>query len=259
VQVRQVQARTEKLAAQIREDVETAVVALQTAQAAYEAASQSRDYQAQLLDAERDKLSVGQSTDLAVLQNEAYLAQAKSTEIAARSNWMKARISWIMRWGICWRRITLSWMMRFGGRCRRLGAGVLVVFYAVVDVVGGAVFHFEVGVGLGGALAVELEPGKAAVDVVDVAVVLVGVEGDELVEVVEGRVVGGGGIVAEGGGVVEGGPGGCVEAGLGDDDGRGGGAGGDEVSLVAAVANHVEDEEAEDDGEEDVVAGAKVA
>jgi outer membrane protein len=92
VQLRQVQSRTEKLAAQIREDVETAVVALQTAQAAYEAASQSRDYQAQLLDAERDKLSVGQSTDLAVLQNEAYLAQAKSTEIAARSNWEKARI-----------------------------------------------------------------------------------------------------------------------------------------------------------------------
>jgi len=92
VQLRQVQARTEKLAAQVREDVETAAVALETAQAAYVAASQSRDYQAQLLDAERDKLSVGQSTDLAVLQNEAYLAQAKSTEIAARSNWMKARI-----------------------------------------------------------------------------------------------------------------------------------------------------------------------
>jgi outer membrane protein TolC len=92
VQLRQVQARTEKLSAQIREDVETAVVALQTAQSAYEAASQSREYQEQLLAAERDKLSVGQSTDLAVLQNEAYLAQAKSTEIAARSNWMKARI-----------------------------------------------------------------------------------------------------------------------------------------------------------------------
>jgi outer membrane protein len=92
VQLRQVEARTEKLSAQVREDVETAVVALQTAQAAYLAASQSRDYQAQLLDAERDKLSVGQSTDLAVLQNEAYLAQAKSTEIAARSNWKKAQI-----------------------------------------------------------------------------------------------------------------------------------------------------------------------
>jgi outer membrane protein TolC len=29
---------------------------------------------------------------LLVLQNEAYLAQARSTEIAARSNWMKAHI-----------------------------------------------------------------------------------------------------------------------------------------------------------------------
>ncbi len=93
VQLRQVQARTEKLAAQVREDVETAAVALETARAAYVAASQSRDFQAQLLDAERDKLSVGQSTDLAVLQNEAYLAQAKSTEIAARSNWKKAQIN----------------------------------------------------------------------------------------------------------------------------------------------------------------------
>jgi outer membrane protein TolC len=92
VQLRQVESRTEKLAATVRQDVETAVVALQTAQAAYEASSQSRDYQAQLLDAERDKLSVGQSTEAAVLQNEAYLAQAKSTEIAARSNWIKARI-----------------------------------------------------------------------------------------------------------------------------------------------------------------------
>jgi outer membrane protein len=92
VQLRQVQTRTEKLAANVRQDVETAVVALQTAQAAYETASHSRDYQSQLLDAERDKLSVGQSTEEAVLQNEAYLAQAQSTEIAARSNWIKARI-----------------------------------------------------------------------------------------------------------------------------------------------------------------------
>lgn len=92
VQLRQVQSRTEKLAQGVRQDVETAVVALQTADAAYRAAASSRDYQTQLLDAERDKLSVGQSTDLAVLQDEAFLAQARSTEIAARSNYMKARI-----------------------------------------------------------------------------------------------------------------------------------------------------------------------
>ncbi len=92
VQLRQVQTRTEKLSQNVRQDVETAVVALQTADASYRAASASRNYQAALLDAERDRLSVGQSTDLAVLQDEAYLAQAESTEIAARSNYMKARI-----------------------------------------------------------------------------------------------------------------------------------------------------------------------
>ncbi len=36
---------------------------------------------------------MGQSTNLLVVQNEAFLAQARSTEIAARSNWMKARIA----------------------------------------------------------------------------------------------------------------------------------------------------------------------
>jgi outer membrane protein len=92
VQLRQVQARTEKLTAQVREQVETAVVALETAHAAYRAAAASREYQGKLLDAEKDKLSVGQSTDLLVLQNEAYLAQAESTEIAARSDWKKAQI-----------------------------------------------------------------------------------------------------------------------------------------------------------------------
>ena len=65
---------------------------MQTAQAAYVSATASRQYQSQLLDAERDKLTVGQSTELAVLQDEAFLAQARSTEIAARSNWKKAQI-----------------------------------------------------------------------------------------------------------------------------------------------------------------------
>jgi outer membrane protein TolC len=92
VELREIEGRTEKLSQQIREQIETSVVALETAQAAYVAATKSRQYQSQLLDAERDKRSVGQSTDLAVLQDEAYLAQARSTEIAARSNWKKAEI-----------------------------------------------------------------------------------------------------------------------------------------------------------------------
>ncbi len=93
IQLRQSAARTERLEDQIREEIENAVIALQTAQAAYNAAVASRGYQEQLLDAERDKLAMGQSTNLLVVQNEAYLAQARSTEIVARSNWMKARIA----------------------------------------------------------------------------------------------------------------------------------------------------------------------
>ncbi len=92
VQVRQVQARTEKLGNQIRQDIENAQIALETSFAAYKAARTSRGYQEQLLQAERDRLEFGQSTPLAVIQNEAYLSQARSTEIAARSNYQKARI-----------------------------------------------------------------------------------------------------------------------------------------------------------------------
>ena len=92
VQVRQVQARTEKLENQIRQDIENAEIALETSFAAYRAAVTSRGYQQDLLQAERDKLEFGQSTPLLVIQNETYLSQARSTEIAARSNYQKARI-----------------------------------------------------------------------------------------------------------------------------------------------------------------------
>jgi outer membrane protein TolC len=92
IQLRQVQARTEKLGEQIREEIETAAIALETAQAAYKAAVTGRGYQEQLLQSERDKLGVGESTNLAVIQDVSYLEQARATEIAARSNWMKARI-----------------------------------------------------------------------------------------------------------------------------------------------------------------------
>jgi outer membrane protein len=93
IQLRQSTARTERLEDQVREEIENAVIALQTAQAAYNAAVASRGYQQQLLDAERDKLALGQSTNLLVIQNETFLAQARSTEIVARSNWEKARIA----------------------------------------------------------------------------------------------------------------------------------------------------------------------
>ena len=92
IQVRQVQARTEKLEDQIREDIENAQIAVETSFAAYQAAKASRGYQQQLLQADRDRVEFGQSTPLQVVQDTAFLSQARATEIAARSNYKKARI-----------------------------------------------------------------------------------------------------------------------------------------------------------------------
>lgn len=93
LQVRQAEARTQLLANQVREEVENSVIALQTARSALNAAIESRQYQEQLVDAEKDKLSVGASTNFLVIQQESYLAQARSTEVAARSVWVKARVA----------------------------------------------------------------------------------------------------------------------------------------------------------------------
>jgi outer membrane protein len=93
VQLRQSQARTQLLANQVREQVENAAIALQTARSAFNAAVQSRIYQEQLVEAERDRLSVGASTNFLVIQQQSYLAQARSTEVTARSVWIKARVA----------------------------------------------------------------------------------------------------------------------------------------------------------------------
>ncbi len=93
IQLRQSQGRTAKLENDIRQQVENASVALETAHQAYAAAVQSRNYQQQLLQAEIDKFAVGASTNFMIVQDEAYLAQARSTEVAARSDYMKAQLS----------------------------------------------------------------------------------------------------------------------------------------------------------------------
>jgi outer membrane protein TolC len=93
LQLRQSQVRTQRLGNEIREQVESSVIALQTARSALQAATQSRLYQEQLLSAEQDKLTVGASTNFLIVQQEAYLAQARSTEVASRSVWIKARVA----------------------------------------------------------------------------------------------------------------------------------------------------------------------
>lgn len=93
LQLRQAQGRTAKLENDIRQQIENSAIAVETAHQAYAAAVESRNYQQQLLQAEIDKFAVGASTNFLIVQDEAYLAQARSTEVAARSDWMKALLS----------------------------------------------------------------------------------------------------------------------------------------------------------------------
>ena len=78
---------------QVRQQIEQAAIALENSHQAYGAAVESRNFQEQLLQAEKDKFAVGESTNFLIVQDQAYLAQARSTEVAARSDWMKARIT----------------------------------------------------------------------------------------------------------------------------------------------------------------------
>ena len=93
IQLRRAQGRTLKLENDIRQQIENSVIALENAHEAYAAAVESANYQQQLLQAEIDKFSVGESTNYLIIQDQAYLAQARSTEVAARSDWIKAEIA----------------------------------------------------------------------------------------------------------------------------------------------------------------------
>jgi outer membrane protein TolC len=91
LQVKQFEIRTRQLQNQARLEVEDALIAMRRARASYEAASQARALQQQSLEAEQAKFEVGASTSFFVIQYESLLAQAKSTEVAAKSSYMKAR------------------------------------------------------------------------------------------------------------------------------------------------------------------------
>ena len=93
IQLRQMQARLQQLENQVRDEIENALTALQVARTAYVAAVRSRQFQEQLLDAEMQKLSVGASTNFFIVQDEGFLAQARSTEVVARSTYIKSRVS----------------------------------------------------------------------------------------------------------------------------------------------------------------------
>ncbi len=93
LQLRQAQVRRQQLEDQARLEVADAQVSTQQTRAAYEAAVQSRVLQEQSVDVEQQKFGVGLSTNFLVIQYQTYLAQARSTEVAAKGAYAKARIA----------------------------------------------------------------------------------------------------------------------------------------------------------------------
>lgn len=91
LQLKQSQVRLRQLQNEARLEVEDAVIALRRARASYQAAVEARRYSQESLDAEQTKYEVGASTAFFVIQYESLLAQAKSTEVAAKSAYVKAR------------------------------------------------------------------------------------------------------------------------------------------------------------------------
>jgi outer membrane protein len=94
LQVRQTQVRLKQLENQIRAEVEDALIALQRTRAAYEAATQTTKLQQQSLEIEQEKFDVGLSTNFLVIQYQSYLAQARSTEVAALDAYAKAKVQY---------------------------------------------------------------------------------------------------------------------------------------------------------------------
>jgi len=90
-QLRQAQIRLQQLQNQIRLEVEGAIIAQSRARAAYEAAVEARKLQEQSLEIENEKFANGLSTTFLVQQYQGFVAQARSTEVAARGAYVKAR------------------------------------------------------------------------------------------------------------------------------------------------------------------------
>jgi len=94
LQVRQTQVRLKQLENQIRTEVEDALIALQRSRAAYDAAVQTAKLQEESLAIEQEKFDVGLSTNFLVIQYQSYVAQARSTAVAALDAYAKAKVQY---------------------------------------------------------------------------------------------------------------------------------------------------------------------
>jgi outer membrane protein len=93
LQVRQSQVRRQQFEDQVRLEVADAYVALEAARAAYDAAVQSRLLQEQSVKVEQETFDVGLATNYLVIQYQTFLAQARSSEVAAKGAYAKAKVA----------------------------------------------------------------------------------------------------------------------------------------------------------------------
>jgi len=82
--------RVTQLQSQVAAEVQNAIIALHAAKSAADAATKTRELQAQLLAASQESFIAGYATNLAVIEQETYLAQAQTTEVMAKAAWLKA-------------------------------------------------------------------------------------------------------------------------------------------------------------------------
>jgi outer membrane protein TolC len=91
LQLRQSEVRLRQAQNEVRVEVQNALLAVQRARASYDAAAQTRKLQEEALEAERERLAVGESTSFQVIQFQRDLEQARSSEVIAQDDYAKAR------------------------------------------------------------------------------------------------------------------------------------------------------------------------
>jgi outer membrane protein len=87
--LRQQQVRVTQLESQVAAEVQNAITALNAAKTAANAATKARELQAKLLAAAQESFTAGYATNLSVVEQQTYLAQAQTTEVMAKAAWLK--------------------------------------------------------------------------------------------------------------------------------------------------------------------------
>lgn len=88
--LRQQQLRVTQLESQVAAEVQNAITALHAAESAADATVKARELQAKLLAASQESFNAGYATNLSVIEQQSYLAQAQTTEVMAKAAWLKA-------------------------------------------------------------------------------------------------------------------------------------------------------------------------